>query len=559
MPGHLGAKLKLDILFWFYKDFEICRERLEQLRGLNKDIKIFALYGGALEEEQGARNSLADIVDDFYYFPHEKAPDWKWKHGDQLIVDWFSSRGKDLDWETIFVLQWDMLVLSPLEEIFSDLEPGQIVLSGYRPISEIVEWWPWAKPPLSSDLDKFKAYLKVELGYQEDLYACLFVIACLPRDFLYNYSELSNPEIGFLEYKLPTMANYFKTPVFSSTQTTPWWASDPLTADAPESEKVINAVGIEISESVIFSELEKQNGKRIFHPFYGKYSSHRTDSTNSRYAELISHANQLYELSDHEKAIRVFDEAVEYAVHHKLPQRIVCTQRSSYKDYYVISMDAPAVAYFPVSKCACSTIKAWLMSVDHTRRTAPGLHQALAVDDHPHDYWGYDADLDLGKYQHHRKFAVVRDPLERFVSFYTNFLDRISRGWFHEDNSCDSYINKTTDINDFVDYFCDRPIHHYYILQHTMPQHVSLREVFPSLDEIFTTDELGKAKEFLEDTFEMALPALRQNASHSKHKTTTAVELNRASVEKLMHYYAQDYKLLENYFDPLEAADRFAR
>jgi len=199
------------------------------------------------------------------------------------------------------------------------------------------------------------------------------------------------------------------------------------------------------------------------------------------------------------------------------------------------------------------------MSIDHTRRTAPGLHQSLTIESDPHNYWGYDSDLDLDKYQHHRKFAVIREPLERFVSFYTNFLDRISLGWFREDNSCEPYISLTTDINNFVDYFCARPIHHYYILQHTMPQHTSLGEVFPSLDEIFTIDELGKAKEFLENTFEMALPELRQNVSHSRHKNTAAAVLNSASVEKLMRYYEQDYEFLGDYFDLQEATDRFAR
>ncbi len=287
--------------------------------------------------------------------------------------------------------------------------------------------------------------------------------------------------------------------------------------------------------------------------------SYAANFVNTRYAGLISRANHLYESSDHKNATRVFDKTVAFALHHKLPQRIVCTQRSSYEDYYVITMDNPAVAYFPISKCACSTIKAWLMSIDHTRRTAPGLHQALVLDSDPHNYWGYNAELNLDKYQHHRKFAVVRDPLERFISFYTNFLDRISRGWFCEDDSCNAYINLTTDINDFVDYFCAQPIHHYYILQHTMPQHISLRGVFPSLDEVFVIDELAKVKQFLEDTFEMALPMLQKNVSHSKHRKTTAVELSSASVEKLMRYYAQDYQFLENHFDPQEAVDRLSR
>lgn len=339
------------------------------------------------------------------------------------------------------------------------------------------------------------------------------------------------------------------------------WADEYCLSHQHKSFRIRYADMIEINSRLgemfqfLDEELNTQQIEQVLEVAY----SHNTDFPKTRYAGLISRANYLYESHDQKNAIKVFDKAVEYGLHHKLPQRIVCTQRSSYKDYYVITMDNPAVAYFPISKCACSTIKAWLMSIDYTRRAAPGLHQSLAVDSDPHNYWGYDAELDIGKYQHHEKFTVVRDPLERFISFYSNFLDRISRGWFREGNSCAAYINLTTDINDFVDYFCTQPIHHYYILQHTMPQHTSLREVFPALDGIFTMGELGKVKEFLEDTFEMALPALRHNASDIKHKSTPAVELNSTSVEKLMRYYAEDYKFLENYFDPQESADRLIR
>lgn len=339
------------------------------------------------------------------------------------------------------------------------------------------------------------------------------------------------------------------------------WADEYCLSHQNEGFKIDYADMIQINPRLgeMFQFLDEKMNTQKIEQVLDVAHSYGTSFLKTRHAGLIARANHLYVSSDHDNARKVFDKAVEFGLRHRLPQRIDCTQRSSYKAYRVITMDDPAVAYFPVSKCACSTVKAWLMSIDYTRRTTPGLHQSLAVDSDPHNYWGYEAELDLDKFQKHRKFAVVRDPLERFISFYTNFLDRISRGWFDKDSSCDAYISLTTDINDFVDYFCAQPIYHYYILQHTMPQHTSLGDVFSSLDEIFTINELGKTKEFLEDTFEMALPVLQENASHSKHKDAAAVELSRASVEKLMRYYAQDYELLGNYFDMQEAANRFVR
>ena len=40
--------MKLAIVFWFYKEPDICRERLEFIKNKNPGLKIFGLYGGDL-------------------------------------------------------------------------------------------------------------------------------------------------------------------------------------------------------------------------------------------------------------------------------------------------------------------------------------------------------------------------------------------------------------------------------------------------------------------------------------------------------------------------------
>ncbi len=278
----------------------------------------------------------------------------------------------------------------------------------------------------------------------------------------------------------------------------------------------------------------------------------------TRYAGLVSRANYLFNSGDHKNSIKAFDKTVAYGLEHKLPLNVSCTRRSSYNSYRVISTEDPALAYFPMSKCACSTVKTWLMSIEHTRRSAPGLRQAVEPNVNPHNYWSFEATLNLDKYQQHQKFTVVRDPLERFLSFYTNFCDRISRKQFDGDYSCIAYVKRSTDINNFIDYFCSQPIHNFFILHHTMPQSILLKDSFMSMDEVFTVNQLDTVREFLEATFEMALPVIQKNASNPAHKNKAVGKLSRVSVEKLMRYYAKDYKLLKNYFDPQKTLDRLA-
>lgn len=257
--------MKPDVLFWFYKDFATCRERLQRLRRLDKDVAIFALYGGPPAEAGKARDAVGEFVDDFYAYPHEREPKWKWKHGDQLIASWYVERGRFLEWDTICIMQWDMLILEPLEELFRELRPGEILLSGYRPVSAICSWWPWAK---DSELSSFKELLRSEFNYHGELFACLFIVVCLPREFLKMYVAAGPPEVGFLEYKIPTLAKVFGIPVCMDHGFEPWWAANPATRNIPRRQRVLNAVGQEIPLSVVLRELASRDGKRLFHPVF---------------------------------------------------------------------------------------------------------------------------------------------------------------------------------------------------------------------------------------------------------------------------------------------------
>lgn len=260
-------KMKPDVLFWFYKDFETCRERLENLRNLNEDIRIFALYGGPLPEAGNARDAVHDLVDDFYAYPYAKDSEWKWRHGDQLIATWYMERGKQLQWDTIFVMQWDMLLLDPLEKLFRELQPREILLSGFRPISTVSSWWPWAAPNTSQFLP-FKKLLSSRFNYEGELFACLFIVVCFPRIFLEKYVDAGHPEIGFLEYKIPTLAHIFGIQVCTNHGFDPWWAADPATKSLPRNQRILNAVGQEVPLAAILQNPTDSGRKRLFHPVY---------------------------------------------------------------------------------------------------------------------------------------------------------------------------------------------------------------------------------------------------------------------------------------------------
>ncbi|GJE61586.1 class I SAM-dependent methyltransferase [Methylobacterium trifolii] len=261
--------LGLAILFWFYKAPEICEDRLRQLRALNPGTAIYGLYGGPPGEAAGMGERLGPLLDDLYLFAQARDDAWKWRHGDQLVAAWHRDRGRHLPWDTVVLVQWDMLLLKPVAELFAMLRPGEALFSGFRPAEEVAGWWGWldpARPGRAGDLDAFRHYLLGSHGYDGPLWCCLFVVVCLPRGFLDRYLAAGHPEAGFLEYKLPTLAKVFGTPVCTDHPFVPWWAADPATRDAPAGRRLLNAVGDDVPAEVVRAE-SAAGRAHVFHPF----------------------------------------------------------------------------------------------------------------------------------------------------------------------------------------------------------------------------------------------------------------------------------------------------
>ena len=271
---HAPDIMQLASLFWFYKDLDVCAERLSSLRRQNPDTPIYGLFGGRPEDAPAASAALSRWLDDLYIYPKERDALWKWQHGDQLIAAWHRDRGHALPWDTVFVTQWDMLLLEPLDRLFASLKPGEALFSGLRPAHEVEAWWGWlngADETKRRDRDAFLSYMDKRYGFRGELLCCLFIVACLPRRFLDLYVEAGPPEAGFLEYKMPTMARQFGIPFCTDHPYRPWWRQEPATRDVPIRARLLNAVGDTLPREAVLEELARPGGLRIIHPYRGSF------------------------------------------------------------------------------------------------------------------------------------------------------------------------------------------------------------------------------------------------------------------------------------------------
>jgi hypothetical protein len=255
---------KLAILFWHYKEPEICVNRLQGLRRLNPDIPIFGLFGGNPDQFSFYETLLGKLLDDHWCFKSDHDSEWKWRHGDLVLNAWHRDKGCQLTWDTLIIMQWDMLAIAPVSQIFSPLNKDEIYLPGLRPIDELEHHWWWTKPntPQGDEYARFKLLLRDQHSFSGPYQACQFITAALPRSFMDKYAQIKIPELGFLEYKLSAYAHLFDTPFRQLPQLQVTW---------PENwnktpRVTLTAAKREIRDIDIVCERLTPGGARLFHP-----------------------------------------------------------------------------------------------------------------------------------------------------------------------------------------------------------------------------------------------------------------------------------------------------
>ncbi len=264
--------MKLAVLFWFYKNPAVCKNRLELIKKHNPDIKIYGLFGGRKKEAGTFRKQLAGYLDDFYISSYaDQSRSWKWIHGDLMVLEWFTGRGKQLPWNSVVVVQWDMLILGPLKKQFPGLRQGQLFLSGYRALDKNIEKkWRWTKGRRLDERPQYLAFQKFvreKYNYTKRLKCCLFILQVFPRAFFQKWQKLPNRQQGMLEYSLPTYADMLNVPIYKR-KLGVWW----FNKRAHQGMTPLNARGKQINDLFIASELRKKKGYRIFHPYTKRFS-----------------------------------------------------------------------------------------------------------------------------------------------------------------------------------------------------------------------------------------------------------------------------------------------
>ena len=215
------------------------------------------------------------------------------------------------------------------------------------------------------------------------------------------------------------------------------------------------------------------------------------------------------------------------------------------------------IAYFPVPKVACSSIKHLLFLLEHGRNfekyiDSDGRKHNIHNTVYPtlstsEDNWSCAANL--------HRIAVVRDPVNRFVSAYNS---RVVHFKELSETSIDprkaALLGLTPDphLDEFIDNLELYRILSGAIKHHTDPQSFFLGHTLEYFEKVYKFEELHTLESDLRERTQLpvALPHMVKGSGAENPS------ISAKRVHKIIEFYSGDYALLNGLYSPESATDK---
>lgn len=254
--------MKRIIVFRFHAHPTICENRLRSLKKFNPSVKIYGLFGGLEKDYRKFQRKLLPYLEHCYCIK-DKTDRWKWKNGDLALRMWYTEFGNTLSFDMLHLIEWDLLVLDSLDNIYKDISLNAIGLTLLVPLQDVANQWVWtAEEPFKSEFDVLLAWAQEKFGYRLKPYGSQGPGICLPRQFLEAYSSVEIPELCNDEVRIPLFGQ-----IFGYTMCDTHFCDDWFPQGAQQTFHCQTQTSPEVSLSTINRELFKPTGARAFHPF----------------------------------------------------------------------------------------------------------------------------------------------------------------------------------------------------------------------------------------------------------------------------------------------------
>jgi hypothetical protein len=243
------------VLLRFHKEPFVCRSRVSLLRALNPGVPVYGVCGGDQPVMRIAGKQLVGL--DGLHATDLSAR--YWMHLDLVVREWYRDVGRQLQFDVLHLVEWDLLLAEPLETLFASVPEGAVGLTALTPVSELENEWTWLRrEELRRNWESLLACARSEWGYDGVPYGSVGPGTVFSRAFLDAYAEIDPPVLAHDELRLPLFAQILGFPVVDTGLRGPWHGE--------REHPFFNFRGQDIDLAVIRRELAKPDGARAFHP-----------------------------------------------------------------------------------------------------------------------------------------------------------------------------------------------------------------------------------------------------------------------------------------------------
>jgi hypothetical protein len=233
---------------------------VELLRQLNPSVPIYGLFGGSNVLIRAVGRQLVGL--DGLHRSRESAR-WNWQHGDLALAAWYRDVGSTLQFDVLHLVEWDLLLVSPLEALYATVPDGAVGLTALTPISQLEQEWTWLRRDANrSEWEALLARARAEWGYDGVAYGSLGPGSVFPRGFLEAYAAADPPALCNDELRLPLFAQVLGFPLVDTRLRGPWRGE--------REHPFFHFRDSDIELDAIKAELAKPTGWRAFHPVRAK-------------------------------------------------------------------------------------------------------------------------------------------------------------------------------------------------------------------------------------------------------------------------------------------------
>lgn len=250
------------ILFRFHNRPRICKNRLQILKKLNPNTPIYGLYGGEEKDFKKYKKYLKTYMNDIYCI-RDKSARWKWQNGDLALALWYRDFGRNIDFDSLYIIEYDLVILEPLYNIYGKIPTDTMGLTLLAPLKDVEHIWHWTAennhPHHRAEWLKLLKLAREKFQYNDSPMACNYVGSKFTKEFLEKYSTAKVPELAHDELRVPLFAQIFNIKMVDNKIQRGWFMKD--------EEKYFNCDKRDIDKKIIVNELKKEKGRRIFHPY----------------------------------------------------------------------------------------------------------------------------------------------------------------------------------------------------------------------------------------------------------------------------------------------------